>query len=316
MFRLPTFAGWVLMCCIMGCVSTPSTEKKDQGQQASIHEIDQWIDQLMPQLVRKVTKNPNLKGKAFTLAAWDVEKNTLKTQISALEKDLMQQLTTKLLEHPGVNCVPRSPVKPLDLTHQDRLMEISCEAYRDIEWYLLLTARIRPTTGKLAVRIHGAFPDQNHFKPIAGLSESFTCSPTPRLTQLLDKTHVDEYLRGLRYLPFRNDQKDLIAAYLARRASCIFRSMAQGDSFTVYVDKTDFQSSSFFRDMLSIIALYLDQFQEIRMVSRPPGANALMICKTYRITEDLCQVWITVESKKGGKKIGASTATYIKKKIP
>ena len=40
-----------------------------------------------------------------------------------------------------------------------------------------------------------------------------------------------------------------------------------------------------------------------------------MVCKTYPITSDLCQVWITVETKKEGKKIGASTATYLKKKV-
>ena len=66
---------------VTGCVTT-NGNRQDADEKpilsGSIHEIDQWIDSIVPQLARKITKNPNLKGKAFTLAAWDVQKNTLK----------------------------------------------------------------------------------------------------------------------------------------------------------------------------------------------------------------------------------------------
>ena len=71
-------------------------------------------------------------------------------------------------------------------------------------------------------------PEQSRFIPISGLSETFSCAPSEKLLALSKDTRVDEYLRGLRYLPFEESQKDLMAAYLARRVSCIFQSMAEG----------------------------------------------------------------------------------------
>ena len=316
---------WLVMLYILpliffGC-KTPGTSPQGPSPQvstgSSFEKIDRWIhNDLLPVLVKKITKNPNLKGKAFTIAGWDVEKNSIKAGIDTLTKEIIESISSELRKYRGIDYVPRSPIRPLDLTHQERLVDLHCDEYRHIEWYLLLTVRINKLTGKLSLTVHGAFPERVYFKNVPGLSMDFECDVSQKVLTLLSQSKTDEYLRGLRYLPFDESQKDLLAAYLARRVSCIFKDMSGGDEFVVFVDQSNAGINSFFRETFHIIELYLDQFREIKMTSDRSKADVVMTCEAISISGDLCQVWLTAKEANGkGGGIGASTAAYLKKKI-
>ena len=310
---------WLVFLCMLtliffGCQTTPTNPPVSTG--SSVEKIDRWVNNdLLPELVKKIRKNPNLKGKAFTLAGWDAGKNSIKIEMDTLTKEIMVRIGNKLRKHPGINYVPRSPVRPLDLEHQESLFNLQCEGYRNIEWYLLVTARMDKLTGKLSLSVHGAYPEGSYFKNVQGVSFDHSFDASENLRTLFSESKADEYLRGLRYLPFNEDQKDLLAAYLARRVSCIFKDMSVGDELVVFVDQPGNGKGAFFRNTFDMIRLYLDQFREIRMTSKRSSADVVMTCKVIPVSGDVSQIWLTAEETKGmGSGIGASTVAYLKKK--
>ena len=316
---------WLVFLCMLpliffGC-QTPTTPPPEAlppiSGGSSGEKIVGWINNdLLPELVKKITKNPNLKGRAFTIAGWDVEKNSIKVDIDTLTKEIIVRIGNELRKHHGIDYVPRSPIKPIDLNHQERLVSLHCDTYRNIEWYLLVTARVNEITHKLSLTVHGAIPDEGYFKNVPGLSFGSSFDASENLRALLSESKADEYLRGLRYLPFNGNQKDLLAAYLARRASCIFKDMSAGGELVVFVDQPKNGKGSFFRSTFDMIRLYLDQFREIRMTSNQSRADVVMTCKVIPVSGDMSQVWLTAKETKGmGGGIGASTVAYLKKKI-
>jgi len=313
---------WLVFLCMLpliffGC-QTPSTQppvsNPPVSTDSSVEKIDGWINNdLLPELVKRIKKNPNLKGKAFTLAGWDAEKNSIQINTDTLTKEIMVRIGNKLRKHRGIDYVPRSHVRPLDFTHQERLVDLACDEYRNIEWYLFITARMERLTGRFSLSVHGAIPDGSRFKNVPGVSFDHSFEASEKLRTLLSESKADEYLRGLRYLPFDEGQKDLLAAYLARRVSCIFQDMSDGDELVVFVDQSNIGTGPFFKETFGMIELYLDKFREIEMTPNRSNANVVMACKVIPVSGDTSQVWLTATKGMGGG-IGASTVAYLKKR--
>ena len=145
---------------------------------------------------------------------------------------------------------------------------------------------------------------------IDGFSENFECDSSEKLKSLLDKSKTDEYLRGLRYLPFETGQKDLLASYLATRTSCIFRELPEAENYKVFMDRSGIGNDQYLQNVFTMIEMYLDRFREIEIVMENNKANITLYCKAVRVNDELNQVWVTT----GRKKIGASVEAYVKKK--
>jgi len=307
----------LILLSLLGCATTDTTDKDTSAKKVStsISKIEKWVENdLLPLLVKKIKNNPNLKNKAFTIAAWDVEKNSINTQVDDLTKEIRERLSAGLLKHRVGGYIPLSLPKPLVSTHHNRLADINCGGYRNIEMYVLINTRISALNDNLIIRVQGAFPRGEGFEFIPGLSEIFECTASSRIKTTIAQTKAANYLRGLRYLPFDISQKDFLSSYLAHRVSCIFKNMSKGDELIVFMDRSRLGEDVFLNDTFNILEMYLDKFHEIRMVSDRSSANVIMYCKAIPIDTELCQVWLTTEMIKGGIKIGASTETYIKKK--
>ena len=59
---------------------------------------------------------------------------------------------------------------------------------------------------------------------VTGFAKSWQGRLTRRQQQALAERRADEYLRGLRVLPFAPGESDLLAAYVARNLSCASRA--------------------------------------------------------------------------------------------
>jgi len=149
-----------------------------------------------------------------------------------------------------------------------------------------------------------------NLKFVDGLSERFECVVTDSLKKLLSHKQTDEYLRGLRYLPFESGQKDMLASYLAKRTTCIFRELDK-ENYKVFIDRSNLKKDSFLTDVFAMIENYLDQFREIEIVVDKNRANVTLFSKSIRVNDDLIQVWVST----GQQRIGASVEAYVKKKL-
>ncbi|RLB68922.1 MAG: hypothetical protein DRH07_11770 [Deltaproteobacteria bacterium] len=301
----------VVLLALFSChpaMNAPTNTTSSSDSEA----LDQWIDQdLVPKIVARITSDRDLKYLPFIIVGWDVDQQSIKTEVDALTKEVREKIVNVLLARgEGVNMVVRSGVKPLDMTHHANLEDVPCNDYQDVGMMVLLTARIAPLTGKLQLQVKGGVLRGGRLSFIDGFSENFECDSSEKLKSLLDKSKTDEYLRGLRYLPFETGQKDLLASYLATRTSCIFRELPEAENYKVFMDRSGIGNDQYLQNVFTMIEMYLDRFREIEIVMENNKANITLYCKAVRVNDELNQVWVTT----GRKKIGASVEAYVKKK--
>ncbi len=278
----------------------------------SDNTLDSWINKdLVPKIVAKITSDRDLRYLPFIIVGWDVDQQSIKTEVDELTKEVREKIINALLaKGEGVNMAVRSGVQPLDMTHHANLEDVPCNDYRDVGMMILLTVRIAPLTGKLQLQVKGGVLQDGRLRFVDGFSESFECDSTEGMKSLLSKSKTDEYLRGLRYLPFEAGQKDLLASYLATRTSCIFRELPEAENYKVFMDRSGIGSDQYLQDVFTMIEMYLDRFREIEIVMDKNKADITLYCKAIRVSDELNQVWVTT----GRKKIGASVEAYVKKK--
>ena len=293
----PILLLYTLTLLLTACTTTPVSN----GSSAN---LDTWITQeLTPYLLQELGHHPKFKGSPLVLVKMndaDVEPD-----IDALTEDIRDRLFNRLLSEPGINMVWQPTTLPW--RHHRKLSELHCNDFSRTQHYIGIDIKsYRKGEARISVRAL----NMKDSSWVSGFSKSWTGVLTSEQQQALGERHSDEYLRGLRPLPFNSQQADLAAAYLAHNLSCLLQ--ARGIADVVIYHQLTRQKHGFFQTTQSLISNYLNQFQEVRVTENRNDANVMINTEVHPINDDLFQLWAVTRFKQSGEHIsGSDTAVYV-----
>ncbi len=295
----------IFISCLVvsGCATVPKPTNSHVEKQMSLED---WVDCVaVPYLIKELGDNPLFKGEPFLLVGMD--RDNVEAQIDALTLQLREEMIDGLLTKPGVGLVWRPSTKPWE--HHTSLKEVSCNESMKEKYYVGIDTSISSVNGKLNVKIRAL--DIAEKRWVTGFGISWQGKPSPMHKKALEERHPDEYLLGLRPLPFNDRQADLLAAYLSRNLSCLFNTMER-DETIVYVKKENPGNINYFENAFGLMANYLARYREVMVTDDPAKANITVLAKVHPVHSWLFQVWVSAKYKKDGKYVpGRETEAYV-----
>ena len=268
--------------------------------------IDKWLeDTLIPYLLQQFGQHPRFKGQPILLVR--MHGDNVQPRIDELTDHIREKIVDALVREPGLDLYWR-PATPPHKHHQS-LVDISCGDHRKIQYYIGIDCRLTNVEQNLYVKVRAL--NLAEHKWVAGFGRSWKGRPTPEQLAALGREHTDEYLRGLRPLPFSNRQPDLLAFYLAHNLSCLLRQ-GEADDLVVNVEGTSANAPDFFQTTLKLVGKYLARFREVEVTDDPNQANVTVITAIHSIHKNMYQIWVSARDRRGKKYLpGAETEAYV-----
>jgi len=295
----------VFISCLVvsGCATVPKPSNSHVEKQMSLEE---WVDYVaVPYLIKELGDNPLFKGEPFLLVGMD--RDNVEAKIDALTSQLREEMIDGLLTKPGIGLVWRPSTKPWE--HHTSLKEVACNESMKEKYYVGIDSSISSVNGKLNVKIRAL--DIAEKRWVTGFGISWQGKPSAMHKKALEERRPDEYLLGLRPLPFNERQADLLAAYLSRNLSCLFKSMER-DEAIVYVKKENPGNIRYFENAFGLVANYLARYREVMVTDDPAKANITILAKVHPVHSQLFQVWVSAKYKKDQKYVpGRETEAYV-----
>lgn len=281
--------GLLLSCAITGCSTTSS--------------LKQWTnEELSPYLVKELGQHPRFKQQPLILV--DMQGEQVEAQIDDLTTEIRGQIKNTLLESKGINLIWQSSGTALQ--HHTRLQDIQCHAKQKSRYYIGFD--LKPINDEFQLSVKALDPEQGSW--VSGFGKTWQGSLTSSERRKLKKTHPDEVLRGLRPLPFTEQQMDLLANYLAKNISCLLQQGSL-EGLTIYPEHNANQAA-FINRTLVLVGNYLSRFNEVQIVSQPDKANIILKAQVHPIDKNLQQFWLIAEDKQAELHLkGVDTAAYV-----
>ena len=283
-----------------GCQSNPARTggdltTADQG-------VFAWVDEsLTPFLAEQLARHPRFKGKPVLLVA--MTGADVLPDIDALSHSLRSRVMDSLLETPGVNLHWRPAVRPW--RHHRRPAQADCRDSRTVHYFIGIDISPVPG-GEVRARVRAL--DLRDETWVAGFSKHWQGRLSAAQTSAWRQRHPDEYLRGLRVLPFGPDQLDLLAAYLAGNLSCLLRG-EPSDERLVHLASPP-ASDPQLRTTLELVENYLARYRAVRATEDASRAVLILNGKRHSIGGDLHQIWTSLRSREGDQRI--DTEAYVR----
>lgn len=297
----------ILLCCFLfsSCATTSAEYKSSYGNIGS-GPLDKWMErEAVPYLVKELGEHPMFKNQPFLLVSMNMD--NVQPEIDDFTLQLREQIIDGLLTKQGVGLVWRPSIKPF--THHTRLANISCSQNQKIRYYIGLDTGLSKVDQKLYVKIRALNLDEN--KWVTGFGISWEGKASSRQKAALNNKHPDDFLLGLRPLPFSDSQADLLAAYLAHNLSCLF-TQRDIDDVIVHVNQTNPENIDYFNNAFSLVKNYLAKFREVQVTDDPGQANISVAINLHAVHNGLYQVWATAKFREGDKYVpGAETEAYV-----
>jgi hypothetical protein len=297
----------VVLCIFMGLSAcTRNYVGRDIVSSSDVSSFDIWLnDTLIPYLVQQLGRHPRFKGQPILLVRMQGDK--VQPRIDDLTDQIRQKIMDALLKQPGLDLSWRPEIHPW--RHHRSLEEVSCGEFRKIHYYVGIDCGLTRVKRHLYVKIRALNLVEQ--KWVSGFGKSWQGTPTAAQRAALDHEHPDDYLRGLRPLPFSDRQPDLLAAYLARNLSCLIRQGAEDDP-VVYVENVALDTPKVFQTTLELAAKYLARFREVEVTDDRTQANITVVSEIHAIHQNLRQVWLAARHRQGEKYLpGAETEAYV-----
>ncbi|UCD78129.1 MAG: DUF4384 domain-containing protein [Desulfobacterales bacterium] len=278
----------------------------EAGLPADESLLDHWLeDTLIPYLLRQIGQHPRFKGQPVLLVSMQGEE--VRPRIDDLTDQIRGKIIDALLKEPGLDLVWR-PTGRLRL-HQQSIKDVLCDDYRRVHYYIGLDCGLTRLERKLYVKVRALNLAEQ--KWVSGFGKSWEGRPTAEQLAALAREHPDEYLRGLRPLPFSDDQPDLLALYLARNLSCLLRQAASED-LVVHVAKPSLNAPAVLKTILDLVEKYLARFQEVEVTDDPNAANVILVSEIHAIHQGLHQIWVSARYRHDETYVpGAETEAYM-----
>jgi hypothetical protein len=268
--------------------------------------LDVWLDDtLIPYLAQQFSRHPRFKGQPVLLVR--MQGDIVQPRIDDLTDQIRQKIVDELLKQPGIDISWRPAIRPWK--HHQRLENVSCGDYRKIHYYVGIDCGLTKVERHLYVKVRALNLAER--KWVSGFGRSWQGIPTAAQMTALDREQPDEYLRGLRPLPFSGRQPDLLAAYLARNLTCLLRQGEEDDPI-VYVEPAPVDAPEVFRTTLQLMGKYLARFREVEVTDDPVQANVSVVSEIHSIHQGLRQIWVSARYRRGEKYLpGAETEAYV-----
>ena len=288
---------------LTGCTtmsSAPSTYN-DKREQA----LNEWVDtELAPYLAEQLSSHPRFRGEPVLLVSMSGADVT--PDIDELSESIRDQIHSELLNAQGVHLIWRPTVKPWQ--HHRSLAKVDCDDNRQVHYFIGIDTKLTPE-GDLRVAVRALDVEAQSW--VSGFGKQWRGDASSRHTRALARRHTDEYLRGLRVLPFEDAQSDLLAAYLATNLSCLVRQLGT-DEILIYPEPLAKSPETLHRT-LDLVGNYLARFREVRVTKKRSEANFVLRGEAHDIHDGLYQLWALVESADNGEHLqGADTEAYVK----
>ncbi len=296
----------VLFCSVWlsGCATlSPFPDNKLYEESLS---LDRWMEhEAVPYLVKELGEHPMFKNQPFLVV--DMERDNVESEIDDLTMQLREEIIDALLAKPGINLTWRPSMKLWK--HHSSLDEVECINFSRERFYVGLDVGISPVDAKLYVKIRALNLKEN--KWVTGFGISWKGIATKAQKEALNRKKTDDFLLGLRPLPFNSKQSDLLASYLAGNLSCLFKTMERKEA-VVFVEQKNFKGIKFFKHTGELVKKYLAKFREIIVTDDQNSANIIVSTKVQNIYKGLYQVWVTARYKEGARYLpGTETEAYV-----
>ncbi|MGD8267877.1 MAG: DUF4384 domain-containing protein [Desulfobacterales bacterium] len=270
------------------------------------HALDEWLDaSLIPYLRQQFGQHPRFKGQPLLLVR--MQNDNVQPHIDELTDHIRAKIVDALVAEPGLDLYWRPATPPHQ--HHQSLTDITCGDKRKINYYIGIDCRLTRLEQKLEVRVRAL--NLAEHKWVSGFGRSWQGTPTAAQRAALKRERPDAYLRGLRPLPFADNQPDLLASYLAHNLSCLFQQGA-ADDLLVHVEAPPAESPAFFRTTLKLVGKYLARFREVEVTDDPHRASVTVSAAIHSIHENMYQIWVTAMDRRQKKYLpGAETEAYV-----
>jgi hypothetical protein len=269
--------------------------------------LDSWLeDDLIPYLLLQFGQHPRFKGQPVLLV--DMQSDNVQPRIDDLTGLIRGRIIDALLKKSGLDLAWRPSIRPWQ--HHQRLEDVSCVDSRKVHYYVGIDCGLTGDKRNLYVKVRALNLAEQ--KWVTGFGRFWEGKPNKTQLAALKREHPDEYLRGLRPLPFSNHQPDLLAAYLARNLSCLLQQ-GEADDLVVYVTGPSANTPEFFKTTLDLVGKYLARFREVRVTDDPKQSNVTVVTAIHSIHQDLHQIWVSARHRQGEKYLpGAETEAYVR----
>ncbi len=269
--------------------------------------LDRWLeDDLIPYLLLQFGQHPRFKGQPILLV--DMQGNNVQPRIDDLTDLIRDKINDALLKKSGLDLAWRPSIRPWQ--HHQRLEDVSCGDYRNVHYYVGIDCGLTGQKRNLYVKVRALNLAEQ--KWVTGFGRFWEGKPNKTQLAALEREHPDEYLRGLRPLPFSNHQPDLLAAYLAHNLSCLLQQ-GEADDLVVYVTGPSTNTPEFFKTTLDLVGKYLARFREVRVTDDPNQSNVTVVTAIHPIHQDLHQIWVSARHRQGEEYLpGAETEAYVR----
>ena len=297
----------ILMVGFLGCAGGPIRPAEPEP----IY-LDTWLEEdAFDKIVEHLRTNSYMKDLPFIIvrAKGEAVGQNISQQIDSLTEEVRDRLVSLLLEYPEIKLIRRHPVSVLDRPY--KLQELKCDGF--VEHKMLLTIDIK-RLGRVddnLARVNIRAIDLKKGNWITGFSLHNKVVLTRQQRRDLAALHRDEYLRGLKYVPFLEPQRDEMAAYLARNLSCIFREAYTGNDMKVFVDSSKLRRKN--KNIAWFVKKQLHFCNEILLCNNRENADWVLVAEAKETGSGtgLAQFWIELYERKGGELVkGLATYTY------
>lgn len=293
----------VLLAAVMlaGCASTGMQLSQVDDEDAGLYA---WVDeQLAPYLMDQLGRQPRFRDEPVLLVSMNGA--DIRPDIDELTRNVRARLTDRLLVTPGASLYRRPSVQPWE--HHRSNDRLSCDTASSARYFIGID--IAPTSGddfRASVRAL----DVGTATWVTDFGKTWNGRLSRSQQQALAERRIDEYLRGLRVLPFLDGETDLLAAYLAQNLSCLLREQGAAD-YRVFLHKPANKEPNL-QKVLTLVSHNLAQHQTVQITERAKDAELILSGSLNEIDDSLHQLWVTVRAKTSDTDLASvDTGAYI-----
>ena len=289
---------------VSACVGNPVSDH------ANAHSVDSslnlWLEKdAIPYLRQQFGQHPRFKGQPILLVR--MQGDNVQPRIDELTEQIRDTIIDALLKEPGLNFFWRPAVLPWQ--HHQSFEDADCSDYQNVHYYIGIDCGLSKVNGNLYVKVRAL--NLTEHKWVSGFGKTWQGEPMRNQLAALEREHPDPYLRGLRPLPFTDQQPDLLAAYLARNLSCLLRQ-GSADDLVVHVPEPAGTAPGVFKTALDLVGKYLARFREVEVTDDLSQANVSVVAAIHSIHQNLHQIWVSARYLRGEKYLpGVETEAYV-----
>ena len=271
---------------MQGCVTTGTYPDNFGSADTGLYR---WVEQtLAPYLVDQLSRQPRFKGEPVLLVSMNGA--DVRPDIDELTRNVRSRVLDHLLHTPGTELVWRPTAQPPE--HHRSSDRLHCNTASTARYFVGIDIA-SSTGGNYQVSVRAL--DIGAANWVTGFGKTWRGSLTHSQQQALAARRTDEYLRGLRLLPFSAGETDLVAVYLARNLSCLLREQGAAD-YRVYVD-TAAKGEPQLQKVLTLVSHNLARQQAVRITEDPQRAELILGGSLSELNGSLHQLWVKLRAR-------------------